>query len=57
MKKIININLIVKNGMVVDFEIIENGSRTEFILEGVDDKIGAVETGNIIKRELIDMVE
>ena len=57
MKKIININLTVKNGMVVDFEIIENGSRTEFILEGVDDKIGAVETGNIIKRELIDMVE
>ena len=57
MKKIININLIVKNGMVVDFEIIENGSRTEFILEGVDDEIGAVETGNIIKRELIDMVE
>lgn len=57
MKKIININLIVKNGVVVDFEIIENGSRTEFILEGVDDEIGAVETGNIIKRELIDMVE
>ena len=43
--------------MVVDFEIIENGSRTEFILEGVDDGIGAVETGNIIKRELIDIVE
>ena len=57
MKKIININLIVKNGMVVDFEIIENGSRTEFILEGVNDGIGAVETGNIIKRELIDIVE
>lgn len=57
MKKNININLIVEDGMIVDFEIIENGSRTEFLLEGVDDPIGAIEAGNLIKRELLDMMK
>lgn len=52
MRKNVNINLIIEDGKVVDFEIYENGSRTEFVLDGVDDPIDKRETIEIISSEL-----
>ena len=52
MKKRVNINLIIEDGKVVDFEILENGSRTEFVLDEVDEPIDKKETLDIIKEEL-----
>lgn len=51
MRKNININLVIEDGQVVDFEILENGSRTEFILDGVDDPIDKKETLAILRDE------